>query len=228
MARALDSEYIGKIFNYLTVISRAESDKHGNSRWNCLCKCGETKIVLGYALNQRTTSSCGCFHKEWLIERSTKHNLRFHPLYSIWCAMKTRCTNKNAIQSKNYAGKGVVICKEWINDFKSFYDWAIANGWAEGLQIDKDIKGNGLLYSPDTCCFVTSKENCNNKTNNNIISYGGTNYTLSSLAEKFGMTYHTLFRRIKAGWELEAALKKPIGKSRFKIPEIRYAFGFIG
>lgn len=82
------------------------------------------------------------------------HGLNDHPLYRKWNGFKTRCYNKNNPKYHRYGGRGVIVCNEWVNNFKAFYDWAILNGWEEGLQIDKDIKAHklgkeGLIYSPE-------------------------------------------------------------------------------
>lgn len=54
---------IGNIYGDLTVISRAENHINPNGKprvqWNCLCKCGNTCIVLGESLRQGRTKSCG-------------------------------------------------------------------------------------------------------------------------------------------------------------------------
>lgn len=95
-----------------------------------------------------------------------KHQLRTHPLYRVWLQMRYRCNSAKSPDYKNYGGRGVKICNEW-GDFKVFYDWCIQNGWQKGLQLDKDIKARQagiepLLYSPDSCSFVTIKANTQN------------------------------------------------------------------
>jgi len=94
------------------------------------------------------------------IEKSI--SLITHPLYQVWAGIKDRCYNTNCKTFNRYGGRGVVICEEWKNNFKKFYDWAINNGWEQGLEIDKDVKAKELgipplLYSPEMCCFVTKK-----------------------------------------------------------------------
>ena len=60
----------GKVYGYLTVIERAENSKEGRARWKCKCKCGNEVIVLGKALRNGNTKSCGCYQKE----QATKSN----------------------------------------------------------------------------------------------------------------------------------------------------------
>lgn len=44
------TDLLGKKFNRLTVIARAENDKQGKARWLCQCDCGNVKIILGDSL----------------------------------------------------------------------------------------------------------------------------------------------------------------------------------
>ena len=46
-----------------------------------------------------------------------------------------------------------------------------------------------------------------------IVEYGGKNYTIKELAEKFNIDKGTLRSRIKHGWDLEKALIMPLGPS---------------
>lgn len=71
--------------------------------------------------------------------------------------MKTRCYNKNSLEYSNYGGRGITVCKEWKDDFKSFYDWAMSHGYKEGLTIDR-IDNNGN-YEPNNCQWLTKSEN---------------------------------------------------------------------
>lgn len=52
MSRAKE-DLTGKIFGYLTVISFAYKDGKYHMFWNCLCKCGKSRVVQGYNLTNK-------------------------------------------------------------------------------------------------------------------------------------------------------------------------------
>lgn len=71
--------------------------------------------------------------------------------YTTWCSMLRRCYSKKHLVNRS-TYKGCEVCTEWIY-FMSFRSWMGSQDW-ESKQLDKDILGDGKLYSPQTCCFV--------------------------------------------------------------------------
>lgn len=69
------SDLSGQVFGRLTVICRVENDKKNNSRWKCICDCGNECTVLGVNLRNGGTKSCGCLAKELAIKRNKKQNI---------------------------------------------------------------------------------------------------------------------------------------------------------
>ena len=112
--------------------------------------------------------------------------------------------------------KGVDICEEWENDYLSFREWALKNGYSDELTIDRIDNSKG--YSPNNCRWVSIKEQANNRTNNTIIEYEGKKYTISQFADFIKLPYGTVRQRIKSGWDLEDVAKTPY-KSRKKWSE---------
>lgn len=84
------------------------------------------------------------------------------PLYQVWSGIKSRCYNPKTANYKYYGAKGIGMCEEWRNDFMSFYNWCLANGWQKGLTIDRypNDKGN---YEPGNCRIATMQQQCDNR-----------------------------------------------------------------
>lgn len=147
---------IGQRFGRLLVIDRAGSNKYGRAMWLCLCECGNKSVKQGKLLLNGHCKSCGCGEYENRVNNCTSHKLSNTRLYNIWCAMKQRCYYSKHKDYHNYGGRGIVVCDEWKNDFKSFYDWSVTHGYLDNLSIDRiDVNGN---YEPKNCRWATSQE----------------------------------------------------------------------
>lgn len=195
----------GKRYGSLTVIKLAYKTKDNRNCWLCKCDCGNETIVRSDNLINGHTESCGCLRERTSRKLLTTHGLSETRIYKIYKGMKARTTNENATEYKNYGGRGIKVCDEWINDFKAFYDWSINNGYKDGLTIDRiDVNGN---YEPSNCRWATIKEQANNRTNNHFITYNGETHTMKQWSEKLNIDYKRLWSRInRYHWSIERAL----------------------
>lgn len=186
----------GQKFGRLTILSRAENDKYGNARWNCLCDCGCSKTVLGAALRIGSILSCGCLHRERVRRKKKILNNR---LYNIYYNMKSRCYNPNAKHFDYYGGRGIKICDEWLdkeNGFTNFYNWAMANGYNDTLTIDRIDNDKG--YNEDNCRWVTRQEQVDNRRSSKSVIYEGGKYKSFSEASRIlNVPITTIIRKYK-------------------------------
>lgn len=194
----------GKTFNRLTVINRAESRRQPSGKlvtyWNCKCICGNITQVRGYDLKEERIKSCGCINK--------KHGLSNTRVYSAWHHMKQRCYSPNCKAYKDYGGRGIKICSEWLEDFRSFYNWAINSGYKEDLTIDRiDVNGN---YEPSNCRWVDDFTQRRNKRNNQYITINGNKKVLNDWAKIYGIKPNIVRNRIKLGWSIKEAITVPV------------------
>lgn len=196
----------GTRFGRLTVIN--DLGRQGRNHYTyCKCDCGKEVRVPLYNLNSGKTSSCGCLAKENTIKRSLTHGLAHkHPLYGVWKQMKERCCNPNHHAYKDYGGRGISVCKEWMSDFKAYFEWAISHGWKEGLTIDR-INNDGN-YTPQNCRFVPLVIQARNKRNNKEIIYKSKAWhSLAQFCEDNELDYATIQQRLYRGWSVERAIQ---------------------
>lgn len=197
---------MGMRFGKLTVLRSVGRDKNRNIIWECICDCGNKTIVTATHLRNNKTKSCGCYRHDNFVIINTIHGLKNHPLYTVWKGIKQRCYNKNNNAYNHYGGRGIIMCDEWKNDFKAFYDWSIEYGYKNGLSVDR-INNNGI-YEPNNCRFVTMKEQQRNRRNNHLITYKNNTKTLSEWCEILNLKYHLIRERIYVlNWNADKAFE---------------------
>jgi len=130
-------------------------------------------------------------------------------LRSRWQGIKQRCCNDKDAGYKCYGGRGIKVVDAWKNDFETFYQWSIANGYSEGLTIERiNVNGN---YAPDNCKWITQKEQAYNKQDTVRVEYRGVVKCLAEWAHEFGASYNIVKKRFtQLGWGIERALITPV------------------
>lgn len=166
-------------------------------KWEIKCsRCGN--VFVGQPSN--TSGHCvKCAYRisgmaKRLHNESPHHNKSASRLYRIWLGMKARCNTPTASHYEDYGGRNIKVDSEW-NDYIKFKDWALKNGYADNLTLDRvDTDGD---YRPDNCRWVTQKEQMRNTRHNVWITYNGETKTIAEWAEITGIKYHTLKARVK-------------------------------
>lgn len=83
-------------------------------------------------------------------EKNIIHNLSRHILYGVWVDMKRRCFNPDRKEYKNYGGRGITVCNEWLNIANFIND--MFPSFTKGLTLDR-INNNGN-YEISNCRWV--------------------------------------------------------------------------
>ncbi len=215
----------GQRFGRWTVIERGTDHftKSGArlTTWKCVCDCGAHKEIAMQSLRKGTSVSCGCYGKEnkskLLAERNrknAKHGRSKERLHAVWNGMINRCYNPKNSCFKMYGGRGITVCEEWKNDYMSFREWAIANGYDESVGFGKctlDRIDNSRGYSSSNCRWASAEEQANNRRSNLMIAAFGKKQNLLAWAKETGIKYGTLRGRIvKSKWDVERALTEPV------------------
>lgn len=160
----------GRRFGRLVALNFSHKDKNRKTYWDFICDCGEIKTLRSDCVKNGSIQSCGCMKKEQdyknlrmdrKLEKTLKTDETYSTLARRYAAMKQRCYDSHSKQYKNYGGRGIKVCDEWLHSFKNYYEWCISHGYRKELEIDRiDNDGN---YEPLNCRFVTRKENVNNR-----------------------------------------------------------------
>jgi hypothetical protein len=180
----------GQKFGRLTALCRIGKTKGRISIWECQCECGQKHNAIISQLRNGTVKSCGCLQR-------VDHPVAKERLFNIWQGMRQRCNNPNANFYEYYGAKGVKICQEW-NEYKAFKQWAVENGYDEGLSIDRiDVDGG---YNPNNCRWISLREQQSNKSNNVFVLYQDEDITLAELSRRTGLSLPMLHRRYHAGY----------------------------
>lgn len=203
----------GREFEECVVIKRSDKlSKDGKKIfWECECKCGNTFTARGSDIRSGNTKSCGCLVKKKARTRKGAHGQRNSRIYTIWNNMKLRCYNKNQNNYFNYGGRGIKICDEWKNDFTTFYNWAIENGYSDELSIER-INNDGD-YEPSNCKWANLHEQARNKRNNRFLEHDGKKMIAPDWSKVTGIPEKIIYDRMTKGWDDERVLTQPIGKS---------------
>lgn len=212
--------YSGKRIGRLTLIEKNRiPSTHGHTvgGWLCRCDCGNEKVIRTYALGleKGRTQSCGCYQREMTSKRSSssdgdsRKSSKYFRLYTAWCNMKARCYSEGNDDYQNYGGRGIKVCADWKNNYLSFKDWALKNGFdyrktSQEQSIDRiDVNGD---YRPDNCRWTDLQTQASNKTSNIYVWLDGRRYTQQEIAKKYHMGHKTIAYRINQGWDTEKVI----------------------
>ena len=190
----------GAIFGRWTVVKEIEPRSHPRC-FECLCKCGQIRILRLADMRRRKTSSCGCLNRDLLVARSTIHGAARQdqrmPEYSVWSSIIVRCENAKRLSWKNYGGRGIQVCERWRNSFPAFLE---DMGPKPTSQHSIDRIDNNGNYEPTNCRWATQTEQSRNTRRNVWVTYKGRMMILADAIAASGMKVRTIYSRHQHGY----------------------------
>lgn len=196
-----------------------------------ICSCGEEYEANVRSARKREVKRCkSCVLKKKslvLITRNTTHGMSLTPEYRCYADMKKRCYNKKNSHYRNYGGRGIVVCKRWLESFDNFIsDMGPMSAGKYSIE-RKDVNGH---YEPNNCIWLLKNLQALNTRRSRYLTFNGEKRLLKEWAKDFAISARTLHSRVfRQGMTIENALTKPVVPIiRRKIfPEVKYSFGFI-
>jgi len=121
--------------------------------------------------------------------------------------MRFRCSNPNDKEFKNYGGRGISVCIEWM-DYIEFSTWAKSAGYGKGLTLDRI--DNGGNYCPSNCRWTDWVTQANNSRQNVLLTMDGVTMTAAEWGRKVGIKSSVIRDRLRLGWSDEDAISIPL------------------
>lgn len=179
-------DVVGNKWRIIGICTEKANDGHKLFNAECV-DCGFRKDRVLLSTLKANKGSCNHF-----IRGCYWHSARLRSIYS---SMFDRCYNSKNSDYVFYGAKGIRICDEWINNKQAFNDWAIENGYEEGLTIDRIDPDKD--YSPENCRWVTAKYNSKWKSTTHYITVNGITDSGKGWARRLGLGINFINRYIR-------------------------------
>lgn len=117
---------------------------------------------------------------------------------NTWRGILARCSPLG-----KYTARGIGVCPQWRNSFEAFVNDV---GLRPSTRHSIDRLDNSKGYEPGNVRWATPEEQKANRSNVLWVEFEGRTVRLGELAERFGLTSHTIAGRLGRGWSVEEAV----------------------
>lgn len=184
---------VGMKLGKLEVIS--VTSKNGGFRIVARCECGN--IRTGGIGRLKNFKSCGCWERK-------QHGMTNASEYVAWANMIERCTNPKVKNFVNYGGRGITVCREWMDSFAVFFKHI---GAKPDPKMTLDRIENNKGYFPGNVRWATYEQQLQNTRKNVFLEHKGQRLCLREWSRKTGLNHKTIANRIAAGLSSDMCLR---------------------
>lgn len=193
MKKEKQENIVGTRIGIYDVIYECSCKSNGGHRlFHVKCsQCGwETDIEM-----HRIKYTKQCKHKNKFNQYIFGSNFSNHRIRNIYYKMLNRCYYKKDKDYKFYGNKGIKIYSNWLKNPKSFEEWALSNGYKDGLTIDRIDSSKD--YCPENCRWVTALDNSKYKSTTKITTVDGISHTGREWAEVLELGTNTINKMLR-------------------------------
>lgn len=153
---------------------------------------------------------------KWMVgnKHNQTHGMCKTKTYASWVAMIGRCTRPSQDRYKNYGGRGIKVCEEWMT-FANFY--ADMGKRPSGKTLDRiDVNGD---YKKSNCRWADSYTQYRNMAKSRFLTLRGHTKILSDWAREFGTTNTAIHHYLNSGRDLETMYSWRVAHGK-KVPSL--------
>ena len=155
--------------------------------------------------------------------RSVQHGLSKTPEYHAWLNMIDRCYNPEHIQYKDWGGRGIKVCDEWLGNPEGLITFLDDMGTKPETSYTLERLDNNGQYCKVNCSWESMRTQGNNRRSNRNLTWDGQTHTVQEWAKILGIRHETLRSRLNRGWSLERIFnEKPTPRKKSTLGLIDY------
>lgn len=179
----------GAVFGGLTVLGRSGKRQKSIALFKARCVCGGVVEVTASSLERNRNGCQGCrTNKRLLDEVFNGDRALYKSVGNRYRGIMARVYNTSHHQYKDYGGRGIRVCQEWVESRDSFFRYvASLEGFKNmiplRLQIDRIDNDKG--YEPGNIRLVQADENSKNRRTTKFVEREGVRYTAKQFRDLF-------------------------------------------